>query len=426
MDGDGSFKTLIPLFVSAAVLVVFSLIFSASESAFLSLNKLRVRLLRDQKVKKALRVGLLLDKKEELLNTLLVANNIVNIMLSAILTATALTLFGKKGVGIATAVTTVLLLIFGEITPKTIATRHPEKIAYAFAPFISDLMVVLKPIVIIFTVISRTVLKILKLDTKKKTVSFTEEEIKTFIDIGEEEGVIENNEKSMMRKVFKFSDLAAVDVMIPRTQIVSVSVNVAYGELLQLSEKTHISRFPVIKNGIDDIVGMLYIRDLLQYEIDGGEFDVSKYMKEPVFVPGTIKMSSIQQTLRENNQSIAIVVDEYSGTDGMITTEDISKEIFGSIMENNVGYGRKPEVNLEYSGVSLLEGTTRLIDLEEVLHIKLESHGNETIAGFLCERLDKIPSVGDFVFEGGFIFKVTEMDGVRVAKVSCEQEEGEK
>ncbi|MBO7613087.1 MAG: DUF21 domain-containing protein, partial [Treponema sp.] len=189
------------LIIAASVLILFSMIFSATESAFLSINKLRVRFLRNKKNKTAMRIWRLLSNKERLINTLLIGNNIVNISLSAILSYIAIRLFGNAGVGIATFVTTMLLLIFGEITPKTIATHHPEPIAFFFSGFISVMEILLAPLVFIFTKISRLILSPFKINAKNSKVSFTEEEIKSFIDVSSEQGILEKNEKNMMHRV---------------------------------------------------------------------------------------------------------------------------------------------------------------------------------------------------------------------------------
>jgi putative hemolysin len=412
----------IGLLFIAVVLIVFSLLFSASESAFLSLNKLRVRFLREKRDKAAMRAGKLLDHTEELLNTLLVANELVNVALSVILTTLALKLFGPAGVGIATAVTTVLLLVFGEITPKTVATRHPEQIAFGLSRFVSLLSWILRPLVILFTTISRICLRFFGVDTKDKVVSFTEDEIKTFIDVGGEEGVLEKGEKTMMNRVFKFSDLAAVDIMVPRRSIVAIHPSDSYRNVVELSERTRLSRFPVMRRDIDDIIGVLYVKDLLYYTGLKQDFSVEKVMHSPLFIPGTTKMSSIQQMLRENKQSFAIVIDEYSGTDGILTTEDITREIFGAVADEYQQSGRATGTQISDTDDVKIDGSARLSDLQEAFHLPLESHGNETIAGYICDKLGHIPSVGETLSTGTYRFTVVTMDGLRIAQVHCIRE----
>lgn len=410
---------ILPLLIAAAILVTLSMLFSASESAFLSLNKLRLRFLRDRHNKDAERAGKLLDSKEKLINTLLISNEVVNVALSVIVTYLSIKLFGQAGVGIATAIVTVVLLIFGEITPKIVSSQHPEKVAFSLSSFINIIFFIMKPFVAVFTFISRSLLGMFGIKTKKKTVSFTEDEIKTFIDVGGEEGVLEKNEKTMMNRVFKFTDLDAQDIMIPRRSIVAVPANTKYRDIIELSQRTRFSRFPVYGKDIDDIIGIIYLKDLLFYSGARNTFSVSKAMREPLFIPGTTKMSSIQAMLRENRQSFAVVIDEYSGTDGILTKEDITREIFGTAADEYQQSGRATDTSVPNPENAVLDGSARLDDLSEILHVPLSSHGNETIAGFICDRLGHIPSVGESVCSGGYRFTVTAMDLLRISEVHC-------
>lgn len=413
------FKELLFPLISAAVLILLSMSFSAAESAFLAVNKLRVRVLKNQKDKRATRVWNLLNDKERLINTLLVANDIVNISLSSLLAYLAINIFGNAGVGIATFAATILLLIFGEISPKTIATHHPEKIAFFFSGFILFLEKALFPFVVVFTSISRAVLKIFGISVSNKNVSFTEEEIKTFIDVSSEQGILEGNEKNMMRKVFKFSDLEAKHIMIPRKNIKAISINETYAGIIEASERLRLSRFPVYKKDIDDIVGILYIKDLLNYKSRGGleNFSVEKVMRPPLFILETKKMSSIQMMLHENRQSMAVVIDEYSGTNGVLTSEDIAREIFGPITDEYKPYTRIVEVQIQNRKIFEVPGLSRLDDLSEQLGVKLESADCETLGGFLCEQLGRIPQEGDIYRYNHLKFTVTRMDDKRVASV---------
>lgn len=412
-------------FILAAVCITLSSLFSASESAFLGLNKLRVHFLREKGDKRATRAGKLLERKEELLNMLLVGNEIVNVALSVTLTAIFLRLFGSAGLPIATFIATVLLLIFGEITPKSVTTSHPETCAFALSGFVKIFFYILRPFVVFFTFISRVILRIFGISTKKKAVSFTEDEIKTLIDVGGEEGVLEAGEKKMMSRVFKFTDLNATDIMIPRLKVICIDPGMSYRDVVQLSERTRLSKFPVYENDdIDNIIGVLYVKDMLFFTEVRDEFSVRRVMRPPLFIPGTTKMSSIQELLHENHQSFAIVIDEYSGTDGILTIEDIEQEIFGAVAddiyhEEEVAE-REPSEFEEFVSKSI-DGGTRLIDLSDTLRIKLESKLNETIAGYICEKLERIPMVGESIEESNFIFTVEKLEGHRIAKVHVEQ-----
>ena len=412
-------------FILAAACITLSSLFSASESAFLGLNKLRVHFLREKGDKRAIRAGKLLERKEELLNMLLVGNEIVNVALSVTLTAIFLRLFGPAGLPIATFIATVLLLIFGEITPKSVTTTHPETCAFALSGFVKLFFYILRPFVVFFTFISRIILRIFGISTKKKAVSFTEDEIKTLIDVGGEEGVLEAGEKKMMSRVFKFTDLNATDIMIPRLKVICIDPGMSYRDVVQLSERTRISKFPVYENDdIDNIIGVLYVKDMLFFTEVRDEFSVRKVMRPPLFIPGTTKMSSIQELLHENHQSFAIVIDEYSGTDGILTIEDIEQEIFGAVVDDiyheEEAEEREPSEFEEFFSKSI-DGSTRLIDLNETLRIKLESKLNETIAGYICEKLERIPMVGESIEESNYVFTVEKLEGHRISKVHVEQ-----
>ena len=414
------FVSSIPLWLLlsvAGICIILSMIFSAAESAFLSINKLRVRFLRNQKNRKAVRVWNLLSNKERLINTLLVGNNIVNVIISSIIAYLALQWFGNAGIGIATFTATMLLLIFGEITPKTIATHHPEAIAFFFSGFIFVIEKILAPFVFIFTKISQGILRLAKVNTKEKSLTFTEEEIKTFIEVSGEQGIIDKNKKNMMRRVFKFSDLAAKDIMTPRKNIRAIHADASYKEVIEFSERHLISRFPVYRNSIDDIIGILYMKDLLFYNMDDSGFSVRNIMRPPLFILGTKKMSGIQQMLEENHQSMAVVIDEYSGTDGILTTEDIAREIFGPIADEYKPYARRVEIVIKNENGGKIDGQSRLVDLNEHLGIKLQSEYCETMGGYIAEKLGRIPEEGDCITAEGYSFAVLKMDDKRVAKI---------
>lgn len=410
------------LLLVVVALVVLSMIFSSSESAFLSINKLRIRFLRSKKNKGAIRVGKLLDQREGLLNTILVGNNIVNIAITALLTSLALKIFGSSGVGIATVVSTVLLLIFGEITPKTIGSRHPEPVAFLFSGLIAFCMKLLSPLVLIFSGISRGVAGLLGIKTSQHSVSFTEDEIKNFIDVGEEEGVLEQSEKKMMQRVFRFTDLAAKDIMVPRTRIVAIDLTASYQSIIELAQRSRLSRFPVYRQNLDDIVGILYVKDMMFYQGRGENFFVQDIMRPPLYIVGSKKMSSVQQMLRENHQSLAVVIDEYSGTDGILTTEDISREIFGTVGDEFYK-ARLPQTVELGEGQVLVDGAIRLTEVSDTYGCSLHSDFYETLAGYLSEKLDKVPEAGDVYQEQGLTFTVNEADATRIKTIHIKKEE---
>ena len=386
------------------------------------MNKLRLMILRKERNPRAVRAGKLLEKKELLINTLLVANELVNILLSSIITAVAMTLFGNSGVGIATFVVTICLLIFGEITPKAVSTRNPDKIAYALAFFVDVVMHLLYPFVLIFTLISRIILKIRGINVDKPAQTYSEEDIKSFLDVGEEAGVLENAEKNMMSSVFKFNDLNAAEIMVPRTMIVTLSENASYDEVIETAQRTRFSRFPIYRNSIDDIVGILYLKDLLK--TTPKEFSVKKIMRFPLFIPGTRKITSVQQVMQENRHSMAIIIDEYSGTDGLITQSDIHREIFGTAVNRTPWGGEFNIVDLEKASSFELDGATLLIDLKLHLGIVLDSAVNDTLGGWIMERLDRIAVPGDRVKTDVWNFTVIKVEKRRIISVKVEKIDG--
>ena len=411
------------LLLASVVLVTLSMLFSVSESAFLSMNKLRLRILRKEKNKKALRASRLLENKELLINTLLVANDLVNILLSSIITAVAMRIFGSKGVGIATFAVTLVLLIFGEITPKAISTRKPDGIAYALSLFVDVVVHILRPVVVLFTAFSRLVLKIRGISVEKPEHTYSEEDIKSFIEVGEETGVLEDGEKNMMNSVFKFTDITAAEIMVPRTSIVRLKETASYSDVIEKAQKTNFSTFPVYKKNIDDIVGILYLKDLLK--TNPAEFQMSKLMRPPLFIPGTRKITSVVQVMQETRQTMAIIIDEYSGTDGLITQSDIHREIFGTTGNKNSLQDDKNLESLKNQNSFTVEGSTLLVDLKIYFGIKLESNINDTLGGWITEKLDRIPVVGDSVEDSGFVYSVAAMEKRRVTQVRILKKETE-
>ena len=380
---------------------------------------------RQKKDKRALRAGKLLDKKEYLINSLLISNDIVNIFLSSIIASIALELFGESGVGYATIFATILLLIFGEITPKTISTRCPDKIAYSLSGFVSVIVFIMRPVVIVVTAIARGILRIFGIKTNKAKKSYTEEEIKSFFDISSESGIIEEDENRMMSQIFKFSDLEAQDIMVPRTKIRAVPYTARYRDIIELSQRLGFTRFPVYKSSIDDICGIIYLKDLLDYKDRQEDFILENVMRSPLFILGTKKMSSVQQMLFENHQSMAIVVDEYSGTDGLVTEKDISREIFAMPGDKSLRGKVFDYDSVEDKNHFEINGSVLLKVISHDLHIELDSNINETIGGWFTEKLDRMPEAGDSLEAEGWKFTVKKIQSHRIERMEIEKVEVE-
>lgn len=410
------------LFIIAFSLIVLSMLFSISESAFLGMNKLRLRILRKKKDKRALRAGKLLDKKEHLINTILISNDLVNIFLSAILTSIALSLFGTKGVSIATFTATILLLIFGEITPKTIATRCPDQIAYGLSGFISIFVKVMHPLVFIITAFAQGLLRIFGIKQDKGKKSYTEEEIKTFFEMSSESGIIEEDENRFMNQIFKFSDLQAQDIMVPRTRIKVVPYTATYRDIIELSQRLGFTRFPVCRKSVDDIIGIIYLKDMIKYKDCPGAFKLQQVMRPPLFILGTKTMSQVQELMFEEHQSIAIIVDEYSGTDGIVTEKDISREIFAMPGDDSLRGKVFDFDNVENKHDFEINGSVLLRVLKDDLHIPLDSSINETIGGWFTEKINRMPLAGDKLEYEGWCFEVKKIQAHRIERMRIYKE----
>lgn len=425
MDGeppsDNSMTQIVIIAIICVILIILSMLFSISESSFLGVNKLRLHVLKKNKDKKAIRCSKLLEKKEQLINTMLVSNDIVNILLSSLLTSLALSIFGEKGVSIATFTATILLLLFGEITPKNISTRAPDKIAFSLSGFVNFTVKLMSPVIFFVTRFSRFILKILKIESNDESETYSEEEIKTFFDLSSESGLLEEDENRMMNMVFKFSDLEAQDIMIPRTKIKAVSQNSSYRDIVELSQRLGFTRFPVYRNSIDDIVGIIYLKDMIPYKNRQKEFNLCSVMHQPLFILGTKKMSSVQEMLFENRQSMAVVVDEYSGTDGIITEKDISREIFALPGDNSLRGKIFDFNNVENQNDFEINGLVLIRDLREALHIPLKSEMNETIGGWFTEKLNRMAENKDCLTFEDWTFTVKKIQSHRIERIQIKK-----
>ena len=381
------------------------------------MNKLRLRILRKNKDKRAIRVGKLLDKKEHLINTILISNDLVNIFLSAILTSIALSLFGQKGVTIATFTATILLLIFGEITPKTIATRCPDPIAYGLSGFVNVFVKLMHPLVFVITAFAQVMLRLFGIKSDKHKKSYTEEEIKTFFEMSSESGIIEEDENRFMNQIFKFSDLQAEDIMVPRTRIKVVPSTATYRDIIELSQRLGHTRFPVCRKSIDDIIGIIYLKDMIKYKSCSQNFSLQQVMRPPLFILGTKTMSQVQELMFENHQSIAIIVDEYSGTDGIVTEKDISREIFAMPGDDSLRGKVFDFDNVEDKHDFEVNGSVLLRVLKDDLKIPLDSDINETIGGWFTEQINRMPQTGDLIEFKGWTFEVKKIQAHRIERM---------
>ena len=327
---------IILLLVSLLALFLLSMFFSSAETAFLSLNKLKLRFLRERNNRAAARAEKILQNKQKFLSTILIGNSIVNIAISVVLTAAALRIFGDSGLGIAVAAGTVLLLIFGEILPKSIALVYPDALSLAFARFILLLMAIFSPVVTLFSAITGVLLRLCGIREAQNTATVTEADLREFFQAREESGFIGSDERTVLTNILRYGDFSVRSVMTPRRDIAAIHISASASEIIDLSKKSRFSRFPVYSTNIDDIQGFFYIKDFLfspEYLDGSAAFQVSVYLRKPLFVFETTKLAQVEKKFHTEQQTMAIVLDEYGGTAGLITVEDVSEEIFGSILD---------------------------------------------------------------------------------------------
>ena len=327
---------IILLLVSLLALFLLSMFFSSAETAFLSLNKLKLRFLRERNNRAAARAEKILQNKQKFLSTILIGNSIVNIAISVVLTAAALRIFGDSGLGIAVAAGTVLLLIFGEILPKSIALVYPDALSLAFARFLLLLMAILSPVVTLFSAVTGILLRLCGIREAQNTATVTEADLREFFQAREESGFIGSDERTVLTNILRYGDFSVRSVMTPRRDIAAIHISASASEIIELSKKSRFSRFPVYSTNIDAIQGFFYIKDFLfspEYLDGSAAFQVSAYLRKPLFVFETTKLAQVEKKFHTEQQTMAIVLDEYGGTAGLITVEDVSEEIFGSILD---------------------------------------------------------------------------------------------
>ncbi len=396
-------------------LLALSAFFSSSETAMVTVNKIRVRNLADAGLSSAVVLSKILDNQPKMLSAILIGNNIVNLSASSLMTVIVTKAFGDRFVGIATGVLTLLVLLFGEITPKTTATLYAETIALRFAKPIYALMQVLTPVIFIVNKMSLAVLMVLHIDPNKKQDAITEDELRTIVEVSHEEGVIESDEKKMIYNVFDFGDSVAKDIMVPRIDMTFVDVGATYEEVISVFREEKYTRYPVFEETTDNVIGIINIKDLLLAE-PGQNFCLRDYLREPLYTYEFKKTTELMVELRKTQNNIAIVLDEYGATAGLITLEDMLEEIVGEIRDE---YDEDEEdlVRRVAPGEYLVEASTKLDDLNDLLGLELESEDYDSIGGFVIGLLDHLPEAGEEVTYQNLRFVVEKMDRNRIDEI---------
>ncbi len=414
MDTDSS------MVIVLVVLLAISAVFSSAETAFLSTNKIRLRNLQEDGEKKAELVLDMLESQNRLISTLLVGNNIVNISASALATKMATDYFGDAGVGIATGIMTLLVLIFGEVVPKNLAAAHAEGWAMFVAPFIKLVSVVLTPLVFLLTKLSDTVVRFSK-KNKEEDQTITEDEFKILVNVGQEEGVFDESETEMINSIMEFDETYVKAIMVPRIDIVAVDVDDSINDVLRLIIDGGHSRIPAYEESIDNIVGILYAKDIFEHlNEDFNELKVRALIRDAYYIPETKKVSDLLNELRLKKVHMAIILDEYGGTNGLVTIEDLIEEIIGDIQDE---YDVEEDLIVMHSDNQLVADARAPIgDVEEAFDVELdeeilEDSEADTIGGLAFEHLGGIPEVNDEVTVGRFLIRIVNVSGRRITKV---------
>ncbi len=375
--------------VTILVLVGLSAFFSSAETAFTTVNRVRMKALADEGNSRASAVLTVLDHYSKMLSTILIGNNIVNLTASSLTTILASKVFGSYAVGIATGILTLTILIFGEIIPKNTAMIYSDKISLIYAKIILFLMKIFTPVVFIIDRLSMGISRLLHIDMSKKGSVMTENELKTYVDVSHEDGVIESEEREIIYNIFDFSDAVAKDIMIPRIDMVSIGLDMGYEEVLNIFKEYMYTRLPVYENDKDNIVGLINIKDFILLS-DKEHFQVKDILREAYYTYEYKKTADLMIEMREITANVAFVLNEYGATVGMITLEDLLEEIVGEIRDE---YDADEEELIQQidGHTYLVEGGMKLDDINDALDISLHSEDYDSIGGLIIEHLDRLP-----------------------------------
>ena len=405
------------LFAILIVLVSLSAFFSASETALTSISKIKLLSMVEEKAKNADKIQKLTSNPAKMLSTILIGNNIVNICASSLATSIAIFYSPNAGVGIATVVMTVVVLIFGEITPKSLAKESPEKFAMFSAPIMQVFLWILTPVNVLFSLWKKLVGKIIRSDD---TPSITEEELLTIVEEAEQDGGIDESESELIRSAIEFNDLQAVDIFTPRVDVEAVEIDEDKYAVAAVFNESGFSRLPVYDETIDNIVGIIHLKDFYT-QIFTTDAPLSGIVKPAVFISRSMKIYDLLRLLQREKAHMAVIADEYGGTVGIVTMEDILEELVGEIWDEH------DEVIEEIQKIE--DDTYRIVcsaaidDLEELFAIESDPDSDiTTVSGWVMERLGRIPKEGDTFSSDGLFVTVTKTDARRVTEIVVKKE----
>ena len=396
------------------VLLSASAFFSSAETALMTSNKLKIRNLAEAGDKRATKVIDIKANTDKMLSAILIGNNIVNLSASSLSTTLTLKLFGSSLVGVATGILTFLILVFGEITPKNVASKNAEDMALKYIGIISVLVMVLTPVIYIVNKVAGIIISIFNKNNGDNNM-VTEDELRAMVEVSHEDGVIENEEKKMIVNVVDFGDTVAGDIMVPRVDMVMVAVDSSYEDILTIFREERYTRIPVYEDSPDNVIGILNVKDFLLIE-DKENFSVKEHLREPLYTYEYKKTSSLMIDMRKTGANIVIVLDEYGTTVGLITLEDMLEEIVGEIRDEFDADEDEGITKLSESDY-IIDGSTNLDDINERIGLELSSDEYESIGGIIMEKLGRLPVEGEIISFDNIILTVKKMDHARIEKV---------
>lgn len=398
------------------ILIALSGFFSSSETALTTVSRIKIRTMANEGDARAKMVQKVTGNTQKMLSAILIGNNVVNISASSIATVLFVKLFGSSGAGIATGIMTLLVLIFGEITPKNMASRQALKLSLRVAGIIYAITVVLTPVIFVVNHICGFILKLTGADKDDKKAKMTEAEFRTIVDVGNESGAIENEEKDYINNLFDFSDTEVRELMIPRIDVTMINVNWSYAKVRSVFMKEMYTRIPVYDGDTDHVIGILNMKDLLKKK-DDEQFSLKSYLREPFFTYEFKNADELFNQMRKKRIHMAIVLDEFGSVSGIVTLEDLLEELVGDIQDE---YDEREEEELTEDGPGEYTalGSMNLDDLSDELGLKLESEDYDTIGGYLLGLFDHLPRKGEsYVSKDGVIFMASEVRHRRIEKV---------
>lgn len=413
---DSNQIVMILLFI---LLIGMSALFSTSETAFMAVNKIRIRTLAEDGNKKALIVDRLLEDQDRLLSSILVGNNLVNIAASSLTTSFVISLFGNEGTGvaIATGFVTLMILIFGEITPKSLATKNAESVTFKVCRFIQFITIICTPVVKILNLISHFFIRVFGGEGQSGP-TMTEEDLKTIVTVSHEEGVLEDEEKEMIHNVFEFGQTEIKEIMTPRIHVVSVPDDVTYNDLMDTFKESQFSRIPVHSETYDEIIGVLHIKDLMLSKVVKSRFDVKEFMRETFVVYEFNQISDVFESMRKEHISLAVVLDEYGVMSGIVTLEDIVEEIVGEIDDEY----DEPEVSIVEleNGNYLIDGSLNIDEVNETCDTEFESEDFESIGGLVLGQCNGSPELNQVLKIDNALLTIKQIHKNRIVQLELE------